>query len=192
MRIPAGLWHGLLATDFEKETCELFHPLILITSRPVLRTGQVRGMIEGAARQRRSLLLIAPRLTAEVVSELVSRRLRAGPVIGAVGLPAAWLENRPLLEDLAMAVGAGVFAGQTEPPWEELEASSPLIGSARFVAARRDSTTISGGAGDQTALRSRILELVRQMASTDRGGEKDQLWERLENLSSCLRPAEAA
>jgi len=107
--------------------CELSHPLILITARPILGTGQVRGLIESAARHRRSLLLVAPHLTAEVVSELVARRLRAGPV------------------------GAGVFAGQTEPPWEGLEAGSPLIGSARFVAARRDSTTISGGAGDQAA-----------------------------------------
>lgn len=86
-----------------------------------------------------------------------------------------------MLKDIAVLTGATVITDELGYKLEN--ASMDHLGRAKTVIAKKDNTTIIGGAGDKTRIDARVRELYAQIDSTKSDYDKEKLAERVAKLA---------
>jgi len=86
-----------------------------------------------------------------------------------------------MLKDLAVLTGATVITDELGYKLEN--ASIEHLGRAKTVIAKKDNTTIIGGAGDKTRIDARVRELYAQIDNTKSDYDKEKLAERVAKLA---------
>lgn len=86
-----------------------------------------------------------------------------------------------MLKDIAVLTGATVITDELGYKLEN--ASMDHLGRAKTVIAKKDNTTIIGGAGDKTRIDARVRELYAQIDSTKSDYDREKLAERVAKLA---------
>ena len=110
MQFDRGYISPYFITDSEKMEAVLEKPLILITDKKVSTMKELMGVLEPAAQNGRSLVIIAEDVDGEALAALVVNKLRGTLKIAAVKAPGFGDRRKEMLEDIAILTGGTVIS----------------------------------------------------------------------------------
>ncbi|GMG83113.1 molecular chaperone GroEL [Paralimibaculum aggregatum] len=179
MSFDRGYLSHHMVTDQEKMEAVLERPLVLLTDQKILSPEALAPAREIAAKEGRSLLVIAEETAPNVVVTLLGE-----------GAPGRYLVVHPpeyghwrkaMLDDLAILTGGKVIARDLGGRLEDI--TREQLGAAEQVRTTASHTTILRGAGDPQAIAARRAQVQRQYDVAPPNIEQDKLRERLAKLS---------
>jgi chaperonin GroEL len=190
MRFHQGHLSPHMVTEPGRGEAVLENPYILIANQELSRAEQLVPVLEQVASTGRPLLVIGDRVTGPALGLLVRNTLEGTVRCVAVKGRHVGHHRRRHLEEVAIFTGGESIA-------EMLDATRPLgmtveqaqlsqLGRAERVAVTRSTTTIIGGAGDAAAIEARIGQLRREIEDADDRGERNQLLERLGEVTGVI------
>ena len=181
MQYERGYISPYMATDMEKMEAVLEKPLILITDKKVSTMKELMGVLEPAAQNGRSLLVIAEDVDGEALAALVVNKLRGALKIAAVKAPGFGDRRKEMLEDIAILTGGTVISEERGIRLDQ--ATLEMLGSAEKVIVNKENTTIVNGLGDKKNIEARVAQIRKQMEVSTSDYDKEKLAERLAKLA---------
>ncbi|MCL2522597.1 MAG: chaperonin GroEL [Erysipelotrichales bacterium] len=181
MQYNQGYISPYMVNDREKMTINLENTYILITNHKINSIKDILPLLEQVVATSKPLLIIADDIDNDVVSTLIVNKLRGTFNVAATKAPSFGDNQKEILKDLAVLTG-GEFCDK-DLNMELKDLNLELLGSAKKIIIKKDSTTIIDGNGDKKALKARTDEIKNQVANTQSPYDKKQLNERVAKLS---------
>lgn len=159
MQIDTGYVSPFFITNSEKAICELENPYILITPNKISSIQDIIKILEGAAKNNRSLLIIADDVEGDALHTLIVNKTKGIIKVCAIKAPSYGEHRADILSDIQILTGGVVFGATTDIALKN--AGVDKLGTAKKVIVGRNATTIVGtGTQEQKmALEKRINEL---------------------------------
>ncbi|MCF0146301.1 MAG: chaperonin GroEL, partial [Eubacterium sp.] len=181
MQFDRGYVSAYMATDMEKMEANLQDPYILITDKKISTIQEILPLLEQIVQNGASLLIIAEDVEGEALSTLIVNKLRGTFKVCAVKAPGYGDRRKEMLQDIAVLTGGTVVSA--ELGYELKDATMDLLGRAKSVQIKKETTVIVDGAGKKTAIKDRIGQIKNQISTTTSEFDKEKLQERLAKLS---------
>ena len=181
MQFDRGYVSAYLATDMEKMEADLENPYILITDKKISNIQEILPLLEQIVQNGASLLIIAEDVEGEALSTLIVNKLRGTFKVCAVKAPGYGDRRKEMLQDIAILTGGQVVS--SELGIELKDATMDMLGKAKSVQIKKETTTIVDGAGDKSAIKDRIAQIKAQIEETKSDFDREKLQERLAKLS---------
>ena len=181
MQFDRGYVSAHLATDMEKMEADLDSPYILITDKKIGNIQDILPLLEKIVQSSASLLIIAEDVEGEALSTLIVNKLRGTFKVCAVKAPGYGDRRKEMLQDIAILTGGQVIS--SDLGIELKDATMDMLGKAKTVQVKKETTTIVDGAGDKEAIKNRIAQIKAQIAETKSDFDREKLQERLAKLA---------
>ena len=163
-------------------TCELENPLIYVTTEVLSKLSEVKHIIEFAAINSRPIVFIAERVDGELMSFLLTNKLKGGFPSCVIEAPGYGLSKPEMLLDIATIVGADVISRDFGHDLKQVKPEQ--MGTCRRLVVDRFRTTIMEGAGNAEKVASRAALLKNLINSAKDDHEKGFTKERYARLTS--------
>lgn len=181
MQFDRGYLSPYMVTDSEKMVCDFSDAFILITDYKINNMQDILPLLESIANSGKPLLIIAEDIENDILSALVLNKLRGALNVACVKAPAYADRRKAYLQDIALLTG-GEFISQ-ELGLSLKDVGFEQLGKARNIKITKDSTTISGGQGDNVKIKERVSQIKGQIKDCDNDFDKEKLEERLAKLT---------
>ncbi len=180
MQFERGFVSPYMATDHEKMICEFEDPYILLTDKKLSSMKELVPLLEKAAREGRSLLIIADDVEGEAQTAIILNLIRGAIKVCAVKAPGFGDEKKDMLDDLAVLTGATVVSEDKGLKLDKFMEN--WLGSARKIRVDNEKTIVVEGKGSKTDLDARKKMLDSQIKLADSDYKKTDLKKRLAKL----------
>jgi len=181
MQFDRGYISAYMATDMEKMEAVLEDPCILITDKKISNIQDLLPLLEQIVQSGRRLLIIAEDIEGEALTTLVLNKLRGTFQVVGVKAPGYGERRKAMLQDIAILTGGQVISD--EVGMDLKEATLDMLGRAKSVKVKKESTVIVEGYGDKEAIQTRVAQLKKEIAETKSEFDKEKLQERLAKLA---------
>jgi chaperonin GroEL len=181
MQFDRGYVSPHFINDMENMQVSLDKPLILIHEKKLSSAKDLIPVLEKTAKAGRPLLIIAEDIDGEALATLVVNRLRGTLQVAAVKAPGFGDRRKEMLDDIAVLTGGKAIFEDLGIQLDTLELTD--LGQAKIVRIDKDNTTIIEGAGETSAIKSRIDQIRHQVEATTSDYDVEKLEERLAKLS---------
>ncbi len=181
MQIDRGYISPYFATSAERMETELEEPFVLITDKKISAIADILPTLEKVAQAGRPLVILAEDVDGEALATLVINKLRGTLNVLAVKAPGFGDRRKEMLRDIAVVTGSQVISEEIGRKLDGVTVAD--LGSARRVVATKDNTTFVDGAGDATAIKSRVEQIRVQIETTTSDFDREKLQERLAKLA---------
>jgi len=180
LQFDRGYKSPYFVTDNNTMTSTLSDVSILIADHKFTNVKELLPILEGVAKQAKSLLIIAEDIDHEALATLIVNKQRGTLNVCAVKAPDFGDRRKLILEDIATMTGGQVFDKSKGMKLDKF--SWEWFGEARTVTVGKDKTTIIDGKGEESAIESRIEELAAQVEGSSSEFEREQLQGRLAKM----------
>ncbi len=182
MQFDKGYISPYMITDSEKMQAEFEDPYILITDKKISSLSEILPILEKITQQgKKDVVIIAEEVDGEALATLVINKIRGTFNALAVKAPGFGDRRKEMLSDIAVVTGGKVI---TEDLGIKLEnATIDMLGKAKKVIAKKDSTIIVDGKGDKKEINARISQIRKEIQASDSDFDKEKLQERLAKLA---------
>lgn len=181
MNFDRGYINPYFITDGDKQEAILEEPCILICDKKISSMKELLPILKAVVENGKTLLIIAEDVDGEALATLVVNRLRANLKVCAVKAPGFGDRRKEMLRDIAVLTGGEVI---TEEVGLKLENTTlDQLGSAKKVVVKKDDSTIIGGYGDASEIKSRKEQIRKQIDATTSDYDREKLQERLAKLA---------
>jgi chaperonin GroEL len=171
-----------MVTNAERMEAEYSDPAILVTDRKISSIKEVLPLLEKLAQSgKKDLIIIAEDVDGEALSTFIVNRLRGTFNVLAIKAPGYGDAKKAILEDIAVTIGAKIISEDVGVNFENADIS--MLGKARKVISKKDSSIIVGGKGKKGDIEERISQLKSQRDAMDSKYEKEKMEERIAKLS---------
>ena len=181
MQFDRGYLSPYFVTDGEKMRVDLENPYILLHEKKLSNLKSLLPVLEAVAQSGKPLLIIAEDVEGEALATLVVNKLRGGLKIAAVKAPGFGDRRKAMLEDIAALTGGQVISEDVGIKLENV--TIDMLGTSKKVTVTKDHTTVIDGAGDKSAIASRVAQIRQQIEETTSDYDREKLQERLAKLS---------
>ncbi len=181
MQFDRGYLSAYMSTDMDKMVAELDDPYILITDKKISNIQDILPILEEIVQTGSRLLIIAEDVEGEALTTLIVNKLRGTFNCVAVKAPGFGDRRKAMLEDIAILTGGTVISD--ELGFDIKETTMDMLGRAKTVKVDKENTIIVDGAGEKSAITSRLNQLKEQIEDTTSEFDKEKLQERLAKLS---------
>ncbi|MDD3775708.1 MAG: chaperonin GroEL [Sulfurovaceae bacterium] len=181
MQFDRGYLSPYFVTNAEKMTCELEHPMILVTDSKITSLKDLIPVLEQIQKTGKPLLIISDDVEGEALATLVLNRLKGVLNIAAVKAPGFGDRKKEMLKDIATLTGATVITEELGLSLDK--ATIAELGQASRVVIDKDNTVIVDGKGDKSGVEARVGEIKSQIVKTTSEYDKEKLQERLAKLA---------
>lgn len=182
MQYDKGFISPYMVSNREKMEIDLENAYVLVTDQKINTIQEILPVLEKVMQSNRPLLIIADDIENEVVSTLVVNKLRGTFNVVATKAPGFGDNQKDILSDIATLSGATFYAKDLNMDLKELDI--PDLGVVKKIIIDKDSTTLIGGAGDESAMKERIDEIKSQIANCTSDYDKKRYQERLGKLTN--------
>ena len=180
MQFDRGFKSPYFVTDNNTMTSTLSDVSVLIADHKFTNVKELLPILEGVAKQAKSLLIIAEDIDHEALATLIVNKQRGTLSVCAVKAPDFGDRRKLILEDIAIMTGGVVFDKSKGMKLDKF--SWDWFGEARTATIGKDKTTIIDGKGDEEAINKRIEELAHQVEGSESEFEREQLQSRLAKM----------
>jgi chaperonin GroEL len=180
MQFDRGFKSPYFVTDNNTMTSTLSDVSILIADHKFTNVKELLPVLEGVAKQGKSLLIIAEDIDHEALATLIVNKQRGTLNVCAVKAPDFGDRRKLILEDIAIMTGGQVFDKSKGMKLDKF--SWDWFGEARTATIGKDKTTLIDGKGDEEAINSRASELANQVEGAESEFEREQLQSRLAKI----------
>ncbi|WAL68074.1 chaperonin GroEL [Amycolatopsis cynarae] len=170
-----------MVTDKERMEASFEAPVILLTNRKISQVQELMPTVEAARRLDRPLVILAENVEGPALQMIVSGNVHGTFRSVVVRAPGFGHRRVAELEDLAAALGGRVVSEDSGVTLTEVTERD--LGRCEHITVTEESTTILGGAGDETLVRSRIEQLEQQLKRARIEHDQDSLRLRIARLS---------
>ena len=181
MQFDRGYISAYMATDMEKMEAVLDEPMILITDKKISNIQDLLPILEQIVQSGRRLLIIAEDIEGEALTTLVLNKLRGTFSVVAVKAPGYGDRRKAMLQDIAILTGGQVIS--EEVGIDLKDATLDMLGRAKSVKVKKESTVIVEGYGAKEAIDTRVAMIKKEIAETKSEFDKEKLQERLAKLA---------
>lgn len=181
MQFDRGYLSPYFINNQQTMAAELESPLILLYEKKISNIREMLPVLEGVAKQGRSLLIIAEDVEGEALATLVVNTIRGIVKVSAVKAPGFGDRRKAMLQDIAVLTGATVISEEVGLSLEK--ASLQDLGTAKRVNITKDDTTIIDGAGNAEEIKARVEQLRQQISAATSDYDKEKLQERVAKLA---------
>jgi chaperonin GroEL len=181
MQFDRGYLSPYFVTNPDRMEAVLEDPLILIHEKKIGAMRELLPVLEQAANQGRTLLIISEDIEGDALPTLVVNKLRGTIKVCAVKAPAFGDRRKAILEDIAALTGARVITEDLGVKLENVTADD--LGTAKRVIVDKDNTTIVEGAGEARDIQGRVSAIRRQIEESASDYDREKLQERLAKLA---------
>jgi chaperonin GroEL len=181
MQFDRGYLSPYFVTDAEKMESVLSDAVILIYEKKISTMKSMLPVLEQVAKAGRPLLIIAEDVEGEGLATLVVNKLRGTLNVVAVKAPGFGDRRKAMLEDIAVLTGGQMVSEELGVKLENVTLAD--LGRAKKVVITKDYTTIIEGAGSESTIKGRILQIKAQIENTSSEYDREKLQERLAKLS---------
>jgi chaperonin GroEL len=130
---------------------------------------------------KKDLVIIADDVDGEALATFVLNKLRGSFNVLAIKAPGYGDSKKELLADIAITVGAKVVTEDVGMTFENVDLS--VLGKARKVISKKDSTIIVGGKGKKVDIESRVSQLKNLRDLSESKYDKEKIEERIAKLA---------
>ena len=180
MQFDRGFKSPYFVTDNNTMTSTLSDVSVLVADHKFTNVKELLPILEGVAKQAKSLLIIAEDIDHEALATLIVNKQRGTLSVCAVKAPDFGDRRKLILEDIAIMTGGQVFDKSKGMKLDKF--SWDWFGEARTATIGKDKTTIIDGKGDEEAINKRIEELAHQVEGSESEFEREQLQNRLAKM----------
>ena len=180
MQFDRGFKSPYFVTDNNTMTSTLSDVSVLVADHKFTNVKELLPILEGVAKQAKSLLIIAEDIDHEALATLIVNKQRGTLNVCAVKAPDFGDRRKLILEDIAIMTGGVVFDKSKGMKLDKF--SWDWFGEARTATIGKDKTTIIDGKGDEEAINKRIEELAHQVEGSESEFEREQLQGRLAKM----------
>ena len=181
MQFDRGYISAYMATDMEKMEAVLEEPVILITDKKITNIQDLLPILEQIVQSGRRLLIIAEDIEGEALTTLVLNKLRGTFSVVAVKAPGYGERRKAMLQDIAILTGGQVISDEVGIDIKEV--TLDMLGRAKSVKVKKESTVIVEGYGDKAAIDTRVGMIKKEISETKSEFDKEKLQERLAKLA---------
>lgn len=180
--LDRGWSSPFFVTDASRQEAVYEKPSIIITDKKISNAQEILPLIEKLVQAgKKDIVIIADEVEGEALSVFILNKLKGVLNTVAVKAPAFGDRRKEILEDIAILTNATVVSEDRGLNFEEV--GLEVVGSARKVIVGKDETTIIEGAGSNSAVKDRILQINAVAENTSSGYDKEQLEKRSAALS---------
>jgi len=170
-----------MITNSERMEAEYNDPAILVTDKKISSIKEVLPLLEKLAQSgKKDLVIIAEDVDGEALSTFIVNRLRGSFNVLAIKAPGFGAEKKQILEDIAVTIGATIISDETGTTFEAADIA--MLGKARKVISKKDTSIIVGGKGKKIDIEERISQLKTQRDETASKYDKEKYDERIAKL----------
>jgi len=180
LQFDRGFKSPYFVTDNNTMTSTLTDVSVLIADHKFTNVKELLPILEGVAKQAKSLLIIAEDIDHEALATLIVNKQRGTLNVCAVKAPDFGDRRKLILEDIAVMTGGQVFDKSKGMKLDKF--SWDWFGEARTVTVSKTQTTIIDGKGDEDIINKRIEELAHQVEGSESEFEREQLQSRLAKM----------
>ena len=180
MQFDRGFKSPYFVTDNNTMTSTLSDVSVLVADHKFTNVKELLPILEGVAKQAKSLLIIAEDIDHEALATLIVNKQRGTLNVCAVKAPDFGDRRKLILEDIAIMTGGVVFDKSKGMKLDKF--SWDWFGEARTATIGKDKTTIIDGKGDEETINKRIEELAHQVEGSESEFEREQLQSRLAKM----------
>ena len=181
MQFDRGYLSPYMATDTDKMEAVLDDPVILITDKKISNIQDILPLLEQLVQSGKKLLIIAEDIEGEALTTLILNKLRGVFNVVAVKAPGFGDRRKEMLQDIAVLTGGQVVT--SELGLELKDTTFDMLGRARQVVVKKETTTIVGGYGAKEDIDARVHQIRAQLETTTSEFDKEKLQERLAKLA---------
>ena len=181
MQFDRGYLSAYMCTDMDKMEAVLDNPYILITDKKISNIQDILPLLEQIVQSGSRLLIIAEDVEGEALTTLIVNKLRGTFNVVAVKAPGYGDRRKAMLEDIAILTGGQVISSDLGLELKDTDIS--MLGRAKSVKVQKENTVIVDGAGDKSAIQSRIGQIRAQIEETTSEFDKEKLQERLAKMA---------
>ena len=181
MKIEKGFISPYFITDTDKMEVRYENPLILITDKRITLVQQdLLPILELVTKTKRPLLIIAEDVEKEALVTLILNKLRNIVNVAAIRAPGFGELKKLMLGDIATLTGSTIISEDTGLTLSNIQLD--FLGQARRIIINKESTTIISD-GNEDAIKTRCIQLRKQLNSADTNYDKEKLQDRIAKLS---------
>jgi len=180
LQFDRGFKSPYFVTDNNTMTSTLTDVSVLIADHKFTNVKELLPILEGVAKQAKSLLIIAEDIDHEALATLIVNKQRGTLNVCAVKAPDFGDRRKLILEDIAIMTGGQVFDKSKGMKLDKF--SWEWFGEARTATISKTQTTIIDGKGDEDTINKRIEELAHQVEGSESEFEREQLQSRLAKM----------
>ena len=181
MEFDRGYVSAYMCTDMDKMEANLENPYILIHDKKISNVQDILPLLEQIVKTNSSLLIIAEDVDGEALTTLIVNKLRGTFNVVAVKAPGYGDRRKEMLQDIAILTGGQVIS--SELGLELKDATMDMLGKAKSVKIKKESTVIVDGAGKKKDIDARTNQIKAQLETTTSSFDKEKLQERLAKLA---------
>ncbi|OQW93490.1 MAG: chaperonin GroL [Beggiatoa sp. IS2] len=181
MQFDRGYLSPYFINNQQAMSAELENPLILIYDKKISNIRELLPVLEGVAKQGRSLLIVAEDVEGEALATLVVNNIRGIVKVAAVKAPGFGDRRKAMLQDVAVLTGGNVISEEVGLSLEK--AALTDLGTAKKIVVNKENTTIIDGAGKSSEIEDRIRQIRAQIEDTSSDYDREKLQERLAKLA---------
>src|SRR5436853_1971180 len=181
MQFDRGYISPYFINNAEKQVAVLEDPYILLHDKKISNIRDMLPILEQVAKSGKQLLIIAEDVDGEALATLVVNNIRGILKTTAVKAPGFGDRRKAMLEDIAILTGGTVIAEELGLKLEN--ATLKDLGRAKKVEVAKEDTTIIDGAGEKSAIESRVKNIRVQIDEATSDYDKEKLQERVAKLA---------
>jgi chaperonin GroEL len=181
LQFDKGYLSPYMVTDPERMEAVLEDAYILIHDGKISNVTEFLPLAEKVAQTRKPLLIVAEDVEGEALALLVQNKIRGTFVSVAVKAPGFGDRRKAMLEDMAVLTGGQVVTEAVGLKLDSVELD--MLGQARRVTVKKDTTTVVDGAGESSAIEDRVRQIRLEIEASDSDWDREKLQERLAKLA---------
>ena len=181
MQFDRGYLSPYFINNQQSQSADLDDPFILLHDKKISNVRDLLPVLEGVAKAGKPLLIVAEEVEGEALATLVVNTIRGIVKVVAVKAPGFGDRRKAMLEDIAILTGGTVISEEVGLSLEK--ATIKDLGRAKKVQVTKENSTIIDGAGDTSAIESRIKQIKAQIEETSSDYDREKLQERVAKLA---------
>ncbi len=181
MQFDRGYLSPYFVNKPETGAVELEDPFILLVDKKISNIREILPVLEGVAKAGKPLVLVAEDVEGEALATLVVNTMRGIVKVAAVKAPGFGDRRKAMLQDIAILTAGTVISEEIGMELEK--ATLEDLGRAKRVVITKDYTTIIDGAGEVSAIESRVAQIRQQIEDSTSDYDKEKLQERVAKLA---------
>lgn len=179
--LDKGWSSPFFVTDTSRQEAVYEKPAVVITDQKISNAQELLPLIEKLAQSgKKDIVLVADEVEGEALSVLVLNKLKGVLNTVVVKAPSYGDRRKEIMADMAVLTGAEVISEDRGMSLDSV--GLEVVGSARKVIVGKDSTTVIEGAGEKSAVSTRITEINQLAENTTSEYDREQLEKRSATL----------
>ena len=181
MQFDRGYLSPYFINQADKQEVHLDNPYILLHDKKIASIKDILPVLEAVRTANGSLLIICEDVEGEALATLVVNNMRGVLRTAAVKAPGFGDRRKEMLQDLAILTGGKVISDEVGLKLDDTTISD--LGRAARVEINKENTIVIDGAGDKTAINTRVATIRTQIDNATSDYDKEKLQERVAKLA---------